>query len=501
MATYYVRKSGSDANSTAQAQSPSTPWLTIDKAANEVAAADTVIVGAGVYRELVTIDTNGTSGSPITWIADVDGSRSGDAGLVIISAYANETSTATRTACLADSFSDVTYNTFQGFTFVGGTAAAVDFDNAGNQSYEGMIFEDCAFVPGHTTSDHSVFLEYNAVTAPTGDGIRFRRCMFQAGGLEIQYDEDATEKDWDIGIENCVFVAAGPASNSSYGIVFDRVSASTTPPGGVSITNCTFYGAYRAIYSPDAITTAPTATWDIRNCTFVNCNQAILYTTTDPFTSDYCTYLRCTSTYTNAGVNDRENVDDPGLFGGIGDWTLWRFWGWSPYRPFEPIALNDGSYEHALIGTANASDAPADDLYGSPRPMGPGTDNADDVGAVEARARLEQETTTVRTGDNSARIEGAGFHDFLIPVTAASTTVEIYARFDSTYAGAKPTIEVMNAPGVTTLGSDIMTGAANQWEAISVTFTPTRDGVARVRVASQDTSTGGEAFFDDLTIT
>ena len=79
--------------------------------------------------------------------------------------------------------------------------------------------------------------------------------------------------------------------------------------------------------------------------------------------------------------------------------------------------------------------------------------------------------------------------------------MEIYGRFDSNYTGSKPTIELMNAPGVTTLPNDIMTGAANQWEAISVTFTPTTEGVARVRVASQDTSTGGEAFFDDLTVT
>jgi hypothetical protein len=86
MTNYYVRKTGSDAN---DGTNPTTQaWLTIDKAANTVAAADNVYVGAGVYRELVTMDTSGSSGSQISFIADVDGEQTGDAGLVIISAYA-----------------------------------------------------------------------------------------------------------------------------------------------------------------------------------------------------------------------------------------------------------------------------------------------------------------------------------------------------------------------------------------------------------------------------
>jgi hypothetical protein len=56
MTDYYVRKTGSDSN---DGTNPTTQaWLTIDKAANTVAAADNVYVGAGVYRELVTMDTS-----------------------------------------------------------------------------------------------------------------------------------------------------------------------------------------------------------------------------------------------------------------------------------------------------------------------------------------------------------------------------------------------------------------------------------------------------------
>jgi hypothetical protein len=116
-----VRKTGNDGN---DGTNPTTQaWLTIDKAANTVAAADNVYVGAGVYRELVTMDTSGSSGNQISFIADVDGEQTGDAGLVIISAYANETSTAARAACVDPD--GKTFVTWRGFCMVGGTSGTV----------------------------------------------------------------------------------------------------------------------------------------------------------------------------------------------------------------------------------------------------------------------------------------------------------------------------------------------------------------------------------------
>jgi hypothetical protein len=78
---YYVRKSGSDANDGA---SPATAWLTVDKAANTLVAGDWVYVGAGVYDEQVTPANSGTASDPIRFVADTDGSQTGDAGSVEI---------------------------------------------------------------------------------------------------------------------------------------------------------------------------------------------------------------------------------------------------------------------------------------------------------------------------------------------------------------------------------------------------------------------------------
>jgi parallel beta helix pectate lyase-like protein len=81
-ATYYVRKSGKKKNS---GTSPSDAWKKIESAADVMVAGDTVYVGAGTYNERVRPANDGTSGNPIRYVADTDGSMTGDAGDVVMS--------------------------------------------------------------------------------------------------------------------------------------------------------------------------------------------------------------------------------------------------------------------------------------------------------------------------------------------------------------------------------------------------------------------------------
>ncbi len=62
---YYVAKSGSDSNTGTQ----SSPWLTIQKAANTMQAGDTVLVRAGTYYGGVRPANSGSSGAYITYKA------------------------------------------------------------------------------------------------------------------------------------------------------------------------------------------------------------------------------------------------------------------------------------------------------------------------------------------------------------------------------------------------------------------------------------------------
>lgn len=60
---YYVAKTGNDGN----AGGESSPWLTIQKAANTAVAGDTVYVKAGTYTEQVIFQKSGTPGNYITF--------------------------------------------------------------------------------------------------------------------------------------------------------------------------------------------------------------------------------------------------------------------------------------------------------------------------------------------------------------------------------------------------------------------------------------------------
>ena len=120
-----------------------------------------------------------------------------------------------------------------------------------------------------------------------------------------------------------------------------------------------------------------------------------------------------------------------------------------------------------------------------------------DLGAVEERNRPAKSTTSVHGGTYNAEFSGAGFKEFWRPVAASSTTITAYARFDSNYAGSKPKMEVFNIPG-TADQSDTMTSGANTDEQLSINFTPTSAGWVRVRLSSQDVSTTGKCYFDDV---
>lgn len=123
------------------------------------------------------------------------------------------------------------------------------------------------------------------------------------------------------------------------------------------------------------------------------------------------------------------------------------------------------------------------------------------VGCYERGNTWGKETGTVRTGSNAISQLGPGVQDFDIPVSAASTTVSVYVRWDSNYAGTKPQLKVLNGTecGVSD-ATDTATGSANTWEELSLNFTPTSAGVVTVRIQSNCTTPTGWAFADDFAI-
>ena len=82
-ADYYVSKSGSDSNPGTEAQ----PWKTIQKAANTLAAGDTVYIKAGTYKERVIPKNSGSSGKYITFTAYPGDTVSIDGSGITLPAY------------------------------------------------------------------------------------------------------------------------------------------------------------------------------------------------------------------------------------------------------------------------------------------------------------------------------------------------------------------------------------------------------------------------------
>lgn len=79
---YYVRVGG---NNGASGTSPASAWATLAYAATQVSAGDVVYVGAGTYTAQVSPSVDGSSGSPIRFVADTNGAHTGDAGEVRLS--------------------------------------------------------------------------------------------------------------------------------------------------------------------------------------------------------------------------------------------------------------------------------------------------------------------------------------------------------------------------------------------------------------------------------
>lgn len=81
-AVYYVRVSGNDGN---DGMSAINAWQTIALATRRVSAGDTVYVGAGTYTDpIVVANISAASTDPLRFVADRNGTKTGDPGDVVL---------------------------------------------------------------------------------------------------------------------------------------------------------------------------------------------------------------------------------------------------------------------------------------------------------------------------------------------------------------------------------------------------------------------------------
>ncbi len=486
MAVYYVRKNGNNGSS---GLSPAQAWLTVDNAANNVAAGDRVWIGPGVYREMPVMDVSGAFGSEIEFFGDPTGRETGDdAGLVVITAHDADDGAAIRAYSMRMDFR--TFVIWRDVVFVGGTTAAAGYNNVvatTDSAYEGCEFERCVLWAGNSFLDYAFSLDLNDGLTPATVGLLFKQCVFVAA-CRVDYDAQAIGAyDLKMVAENCLFTGFHGGANDGFWL--NRLALGPFAVGGVDVINNTFLGRDSAVLFEAFSNVAQPCT--ARNNLMIGCTTGVAGTgagagaVLEDFNVMSGVGNQTTGVVTSGGSTDI-TVAAP-LLGGLADISLYALLGWSPWKPWEPIIPNPA------IRFASAAFAPDDDLYGNPRPMGR---NTDDAGAVENHPIEQQETAIVQAGDGSLRLEGASYREFWHPVEAGtSITVSVYGQFDANYTGATPILELTHIPGVADQ-SDAMIGGAGAWEQLSITMTPTDDGWIRVHLRSRDTSANGLAYFD-----
>lgn len=361
MTTYFVGIGGDDgANGTSWA----TRKLTLNGAENiPVAAGDTVYVGPGTYRELLTVDVSGNAGNPITYVGDYLGTMTDGIGGVVRITGSDDDRTAARAYCITATTK--TYRTFSGFTMDICTSHAVNVTTGCTN----WIINNCYFEPG---AGHCIHFSGLAQSTNT-----IRGCFFRPSSNlnSVNFSHSAVVDNAGHLVENCIFLGGYTSVGSN------RV-------GGITVKNSVFIGKTNyGIYVETAITAGQTVT--VNNCVFSGVGNAIRATAAGEIVENYNSFSYNGTDRTNTNTGAQSNTYPP-LFDSR--WFFQMVFGGQAGKVITPWDL--ASYSQ-LIGVAGTSPT-ATDIRGT------GT-----VGAQREWGALEYDPTLKIAG--RGRHVGGGF--------------------------------------------------------------------------------------------
>ena len=495
MSTYFLSKEGSDSNNGLgpdASHATNKPWLNLSKVigAAGFASGDICIVGPGVYRETPSVAM--TSATAETQIIGDPGNAYGfktsggvlvAPGDVVCTSYTTNDTTAPAAAA-ALTLSGRDFLTFQFLTFVGGNNSPSCI-NATSTNSTNITFRDCKFICGNTANPA---ITYTGL-ADVASNWTIERCVilsYGSNGIQLSLPtSSAADYDTNFQIIDCVIEV--PGSNA---VQVNASGALSFKAGGVDIADCTLVCRLSGIQTNSAnlSTSIP--------CTVTNCviiaggGPALNANTSGQITETYNRIISGTPrTNVTAGTGSVSDMSHAPLFElGFAQMTGFRarsFWG--------PMATSP------ILGFGSTG-SPTVDILNRPRPAGGGA-TTKAVGAYERHDTAAQETSVTQAGSSAIKIVGPGDHDFQINVDPASTTISIYARYDTTHGtGSKPQVVLLanGAIGVTTQ-TLTMTAAVDTWEQLTFSAqTPTAKGVVTIRLISRSAGGAGIAYFDTL---
>lgn len=451
MATYYVRTTGSDA---AAGTSAGTAWLTLAKllGAAGMASGDTAYVGAGTYREVVSVAmTSPTAETSI--IGDVDGAMTGDAGDIIWTAYINES--ASISADVASTSSSPCLNlsgrdflTFDLINFIGGSNSNGSCIQATASHSTNITLRRCTF-QGSTAVR---LIAYTNIANVAANWMIDRCVLFYQGAqlnallITVVDPNSATDLDLNFIIQNCLICSglacvqvAGPASAAQAG-----------KPGGVSIRNCTLFAGGNCFFVQGAAmsTATPCSVYNSILMGSGGLNAAASGQIVEDFNKLMNTTAR---TNVSAGANTIGNSAST-----IVELGQAAFTGRAP-RPF--LSLCAGS---PILGFGNttAFTAPTEDLTGRPRPSGCAfaTQTANDTGtAFVGSANSMTDTSKSWTTNQWRRFRlkitgglGAGQYRYII--SNSSTVLTLDNNLTTSLDGTS-TYQIYNSSAENSIGA------------------------------------------------
>jgi hypothetical protein len=329
MANYYVRTDGLDTN-TGTGPATNQAWKTIQKAlgATGITGGDTVYIAPGKYVEAVTIGGTYTSSTFITGDPNAQQFSGVTAGVVRVSGYASDNTTAT----IASTLISGTANNlkFSGLQFESSNAAGIVITGT-NIGISKCQFVLCSGYHGSTSNGLC------RITAPTSTAANatIEQCIFLGArfGLYItgQNVADSTV------IRNCI------VGLSQYAVYTENLQC--------SISNCYIYGSIViGIYNTGS-NSVPSS---IRNCVIQTCSTGVQTTNSTQMVESYIRYIACNSARSNITAGTGSTTE-----GVIGlDFGYQRMNG----MPFGSVLGTQFGSINTSYGTA--TNAPAADIFG-----------------------------------------------------------------------------------------------------------------------------------------
>lgn len=412
--TYYVRKTGNNSNS---GTSSSNAYLTITKAIASAQPGDVVYVGAGTYSEALATVRSGTEPLPMRFIGDRDGSKTGDAGTVLVNGYGGSV-----LALNAHS-----YIGFYGFTLSGGMNATVSISSAPNVALIDCVLQSGTI--GVNVSSSTVRLVGCTIQSNGGAGVSIsgtnpkllmQRCTIQSAGSAAVVQSSATGS---MTLSACRIAAAGQS-----GVDVTR--------GAATITNCvvTGCGASGIIARNDASTcvsawhntmvacgsagiTLDGGTLTLKNNIVATCGTG-LRKTCGTLTHSNNLYWSNGTTYSGTSAGSGDISANPMFAPGGSNYSL-----------------QSGS--PAINAAANAAAVTNHDFALVSRPQGGGYD----MGAYEYAAAL-----TAANVPYSNNFESAMGSEWSVNTRSATST---FTNFAGRHGNNKLTLKLNTSPGIT----------------------------------------------------